>query len=622
MCGIAGLVYFNKSRKVILKQLRDMTDTIIHRGPDDEGHFIDDNIGFGFRRLSIIDLNSGHQPMSDNKEVIWIVFNGEIYNYQSLRKDLISKGCIFKTDSDTEVIINCYKAYGEDCLSRLRGMFCFVIWDKLNNKIFAARDRFGIKPFYYLLNKDHFVFGSELKVIVQSGLCKMDVDLNAVDSYFTYGYIMSPYSIYKDVRKLQAGHYITIDLNKTSTDYKLKQYWCPSFTVLDTYSFDEYKEMLFSKLQESVKMHLVSDVTVGAFLSGGIDSSSVVSIASKLSIERLKTFTIGFKDEEYNESNLANQSSKLYQTEHHELILEPGSANMIAKIVEMYDEPFGDSSAIPTYFVSKLASEHVKVVLSGDGGDEFFGGYDSYKRLLNMHKYNIPNFLRKPLFLTISQLIPQKTTGKRFSYFMSKDKDLAYAYFASVYEGEKKKFFTQHIYKEIASSGIEKHKIGILKESRSSDFLSRMMELDIRSLLVDDILTKVDRASMANSLEVRVPIIDHEFFELASSIPSSMKLNQTNGKIIFKEAMKEQLTNSVYNHRKQGFTIPIKKWFKNDLKDWTMDSLSNPELKKYINESYLKKLRISQKSGSLITRIWPVLIFSEWLYKKSGRNFI
>ena len=592
-----------------------MTNLIAHRGPDDEGHFIENNVGLGFRRLSIIDLNSGHQPMSDINEVAWIVFNGEIYNYQSLRNELINKGYIFKTNSDTEVIINSYKAYGEDCLERFRGMFSFLIWDKTKNKIFAARDRFGIKPFYYFLNNKHFVFGSELKSILISEKSNKSINLKALDSFFTYGYVLSPDSIYADIKKLPAGHKLTIDLNSSYESIKISKYWSPVFSSDNKMSFDELKQKIVEELRESVKMHLVSDVPVGAFLSGGIDSNAVVSQMAELSGNKIKTFTIGFEDKEFSEVDLAREAAIRYGTEHFELIVKPESANMIDALVDMFDEPFADSSAIPTFFVSRLARQHVKVTLSGDGGDEFFGGYNSYSRLDKMKKIRMPKQIRRPLFESISALIPQKVTGKRFSYILSKDPELAYAYFSIVSEHEKKLFYNKDMYHSVRNEPIENVKTGLIKNSISSDYLSKMMELDIQTFMVDDVLTKVDRASMATSLEVRVPIIDHEFFELASSIPTKFKIYNNKGKYILREAFKNFLPESIYSHRKQGFTIPIQKWFKSDLDDWVIDSLSNQSLTEYINIKYIENLKKSDNLGSLVTRIWPILIFSSWLNK-------
>lgn len=614
MCGIAGIAHFNFSHKVILKDLKDMTDTIFHRGPDDEGHLVDNNIGLGFRRLSIIDLSLGHQPMSDSLKKVWIVFNGEIYNYHILRSDLTNLGYRFSTNSDTEVIVNCYLEYGEKCLEKLRGMFAFVVWDKEKNKLFIARDRFGIKPLYYLLDSNGIVFASELKAVYRTNYSKKEIDIKAVDSFFTYGYILSPLTIYKDIKKLPAGHSLSIDLDNPTKTYSPKRYWHPTFSIDYNTSFEDYQYQIREKLRESTKAHLVSDVPVGAFLSGGVDSNSVVSMMSSEYEGKLKTFTIGFEDNKYDESRIAKLTSEKYKSEHHELIINKESALNLEKIISLYDEPFGDSSAIPTYFVSKLAAQHVKVVLSGDGGDEFFGGYDSYRRLLKMSRINLPQSVKYPIFRSLSKILPGNLPGKRFSYTLAQKKMHQYAYFGHMWYDEKSDFFIPEVLRQIRNDPIHRLKTGYLDDSVSNDYLSKMMELDILTYMPDDILTKVDRASMANSLEVRVPIIDHEFFELAMKIPSNHKVKPEKGKYIFREAMRDYLPQEVYNLPKQGFKIPITEWFKDDLNDFVHDNLnSDNSITDFVQRSYLEKLQHTNKLGSKITRIWPIIVFNYWL---------
>lgn len=619
MCGFTGIINFDRANNVDANLLKRMTDTIHHRGPDDEGYFIRGNIGLGFRRLSIIDLKNGHQPMSDTDGKYWIVFNGEIYNYRELRKDLISIGHRFATDSDTEVIIAMYKEYGADCVSRLRGMFAFVIWDSTLNRMFMARDQFGIKPFYYKLCKTGIVFASEMKAITKNKLSDNVVDTDAIDSYFSYGYVLAPYTIYIDVKKLQAGHYMEIDVIKGSIALH-KRYWQPTFCVDKSISYEDYMHEIRESLLDSVKKHLVSDVPVGAFLSGGIDSSSVVSMMASVYNAPLHTFTIGFEEEAYNEAVIAANTSQYFNTIHHQLIITKKSALDLKAIIDLYDEPFADSSAIPTYYVSELASEHVKVVLSGDGGDELFGGYGSYQRLARLRNYNIPEWFRKSCLPLISGIWPSKLPGKRFSYMLSHDTDTVYAHYHMVNSQEKKKLYNNDLYKSVKHSAATRLKSTYITNSKTEDYLSRMMELDIHTYLPDDILTKVDIASMANSIEVRVPILDTEVFNVAARIPSEFKVRNS-GKVIFKDAMSALLPNELKSLPKKGFTIPINQWFKSDFDEFVKDSLCNDTItKQYFKQSYIDRLKDTMNLGSMVSRIWPLLVFYNWQNSSQVEN--
>lgn len=612
MCGITGVCFANNEKIVNPLLLKEMCNVMAHRGPDDEGFFLSRNIGLGFRRLSIIDLHLGHQPMTDAFEQATIVFNGEIYNYQKLKRDLEFRGRLFKTNSDTEVILNCYLEYGIEFVNSLRGMFAFAIWDKRTNKIILGRDRFGIKPLYYSLDKDRLVFASEMKSILKGGFSKKELDWQAVDSYFSYGYILSPLSIYKDIRKLAAGHILVVETNNNNFSGTLYRYWKPEFNEDRSFSFEDYKVQIREKLDESVKAHLVSDVPVGAFLSAGIDSNAVVSMMIKSYPDRVKTFSIGFKDSKYNEAILAKKCADYYGTEHTELYLKPESADIIDKIVDFYDEPFADSSAIPTYFVSKLASESVKVVLSGDGGDEFFAGYGSYQQALKINNFRNLIEIGRPFSRFLSYAMPYSMKGKRFLYSLSKKPSQFYAYAMQVNDMEKRFLFHPDVIDNITKSPSVNIKLCSLNKS-NKDLVSRYTGMDIATYLVDDILTKVDRASMANSLEVRVPIIDHEFFELAARIPSEMKINGNTGKYIFREAIKDQIPYDVYNKPKTGFTIPINEWFADNLIDYYSESLRSAKEIGIFNPAYLKSFYKTKNLGSQITRIWPILVFSKWM---------
>jgi len=617
MCGITGKLYFDQHHHVNYDELKKMTDSIIHRGPDDEGYYIKNNVGLGFRRLSIIDLKSGHQPLSNFDKSIWITFNGEIYNFKELKSDLLKKGYKFRTNSDTEVIVNLYEEYGENCVHYLRGMFAFVIWDERQKQLFGARDRFGIKPFYYYIDKEKFVWGSEIKAINKAKGINKEIDLSALDLYLTYGYITHGKSIFTEIKKLPQAHYFTIDLNKNNR-FNSVQYWDIYFQP-DVYKTEEeWLEVIDCTLSESVKLRLMSDVPLGAFLSGGIDSSSIVALMSKYSSKPVKTFSIGFKESKYNELHYARQIAERYKTDHHEMIVEPESIELLPKLVKAYDEPFADSSAIPTYYVSKFAREYVTVVLSGDGGDELFAGYNSYLKLKNIYRYNImPHYFNKYFWGGINNIIPHRIKGKGITYFLSKNKNNVGAYFSLWTEKERSKLYKPDILQILKNSKGESYKKSIIENSSSNDFITKMQELDMRTYLVDDILTKVDRVSMQNSLEVRVPILDHKFAELSFQIPSNLKLKGNQNKYILTKAMSKYLPQKILTHKKHGFSIPLRLWFKDDLKDYINNRLNsgNNFVCDYLNNKYISKITYDHNIGQrdFSQKIWSLLFLDLWL---------
>ncbi|NVO02099.1 MAG: asparagine synthase (glutamine-hydrolyzing) [Bacteroidetes bacterium] len=610
MCGIVGKINFDKNKKIDGLELKRMTDSLIHRGPDDEGQYIDGNVGLGFRRLSIIDLKSGHQPLSDITNNYWITFNGEIYNFLELKIELVKKGYKFRTNSDTEVIVNLFIEYKEKCVDYLRGMFAFVIWNFQKKELFGARDRFGIKPFHYYIDNDKFVWGSEIKSITVSDNIKKEISIEALDSYFAYGYIQREKSIFTQIKKLLPGHYFYL---KPSEEKKLtiKQYWQINFEPDYSKTIEYWKDAIYQSLNESVKMRMISDVPLGAFLSGGIDSSIVVALMSQNSTNRIKTFSIGFNEEKFSELKFARQVAEMYNTEHHELIVEPESIELLPKLVKAYDEPFADSSAIPTYYVSKFAREYVTVSLSGDGGDELFAGYNSYSKMIALSKSRINN---KFIFGTLNKIIPDYLYGKGLSYYLSKDKNNIGAYFCSWKDYERKKIFNSHIKSNLILYA-ENIKLDLLKNLHS-DFISRMQQLDMQTYMVDDILTKVDRASMMNSLEARVPILDHQFAELSFKIPSEYKINGGNKKYILKETFKDILPKEVLSHKKTGFAVPLDNWFKTDLKDYIYENLNNSSyLYEFLNSKYVHKLLENHQKGvrDYGQQIWSLLFLNEWL---------
>jgi len=619
MCGITGLVYFNRERKVAPDVLKSMADVIYHRGPDDEGYFIQQNVGLGFRRLSIIDLSTGHQPLSNHDDSIHLIFNGEIYNYLEHRDALKQKGYVFKTTTDTEVILHLYEEYGTNCLQYLRGMFAFAIWDNNKQQLFCARDRFGIKPFYYYADHEKFVFGSEIKSILKEGDIDTTLSYEALNSFFAFGYITSDKAIYEKITKLQPAHYLLVSF-KNKADIQISKYWNIEFEPDYSKSEKQWVEEIDATLLETVKLHMISDVPLGAFLSGGIDSSSVVAAMAKNSTRPIETFSMGFKQEKYSELKYAREVAKKYNCKHHEEIVDPESICLLPKLVKAYDEPFADPSVIPTYYVSKFAREHVTVALSGDGGDELFAGYNIYPYLQRIYKYNLaPSLLNKAVWGNVSKLMPQAIRGKTLTYFLSQNRNYLGAHLCIWPKDERKKLILSNGTLRY-SNAPEIFKEKLLSKRSKNDFLSNHLHLDMETYMVDDILTKVDRASMINSLEVRVPLLDHKFAELTFRIPSSLKLKGNEQKYIFKQAVKHAMPEIILNRPKTGFGVPLSLWFKEGLKEYVKDTLfvTRPLLADYLDWNYIKSMTKDDKDGmeKFSSRIWSLLWFEEWLKQK------
>ncbi|SDD92458.1 asparagine synthase (glutamine-hydrolysing) [Pricia antarctica] len=615
MCGICGKFYFDPGRSVLQEDVHKMAKLITHRGPDDSGYYIKGNIGFGFRRLSIIDLYTGHQPLSNEDGTVWIVLNGEIYNHLELREQLITKGHKFSTKTDTETIVHLFEEYGSKCVQHLRGMFAFAIWDEKNKKLFCARDRFGIKPFFYHNNEEGFVFGSEIKCVLSQTKSSSTLSIPMLDQYLTYGYSSEEGTIYQNIKKLRPGHTLEIEHDGK---VKVNRYWDIHYTPDYNKTEEEWCKLIDDKLSESVKVHLMSDVPLGAFLSGGVDSSAIVALMSKNSNAPVKTFSIGFKEAEFNELKYAREVAKMYNTEHYEQIVEPESVALLPDLVDIYDEPFSDASAIPTYFVSKFARENVTVVLSGDGGDELFAGYNRYQRMMNMRNFNIlPEGVSKNFWGGLHKMIPNSVKGKGATYYLSKPKDSFPAFHSIWHQAEREKLFKKELWEDIKQSPAELSRIESFTNSGSTDFLFNMQKMDMQRYMVDDVLTKVDRASMQNSLEVRVPILDHEFAELTATIPSELKLKGNIKKYIFKEAMKKHLPESIISHKKMGFSLPLKAWFKDDLKEYVNDRLIGTKgpLYDYLEPAYVNKIVNEHNNGmrDFNDKIWSLLFLDQWL---------
>ncbi|MEP6902695.1 MAG: asparagine synthase (glutamine-hydrolyzing), partial [Actinomycetota bacterium] len=541
MCGIAGFISKEKSvplagREILLDK---MCKIITHRGPDEQGTIVKNAAALGMRRLSIIDLKSGQQPIFDCSGNLAIVFNGEIYNYQSLKKDLESRGHRFKTNSDTETIIHAYEEFGADCVSHLRGMFAFAIYDFAGESLFIARDRVGKKPlFFSLTDAGNFVFGSELKVLIEHGEISKEIDFSALDSYLTFGYVPEEFCIFKGVHKLAPGHFLLFKNGKITT----KKYWDFDYSPRSEIKTEaEYVEVLREKIKESVKIRLISEVPLGAFLSGGVDSSAIVAMMSQLSDAPVKTFSIGFNEDTFNELKFARIAAKHFNTEHHEFIVTPDLVEIVDDLIWHFDEPFADSSALPTFMVSKMARSFVTVVLSGDGGDELFAGYTRYvtdKKRSGLGK--LPRTFRQNLLKPLSEALPHGAKGKNFLYNTSLDALDRYIDSISYFGKLKKSELYSKVLRENLNGNFSKaEKIyrEIADRVGSKNPTDKLLYLDSKTYLPSDILTKVDRMTMANSLEARVPLLDHELIEFVQTIPAHLKLKGTSTKYIFKKAM-------------------------------------------------------------------------------------
>ena len=622
MCGIAG--YIDLKNKIDLALIKKMTNIMPHRGPDGEGYYFDSDVALGHRRLSIIDIAGGKQPMNYGGSRYWITYNGEIYNFQDLRQQLIKKGYNFITRSDTETILAAYEEYGESCVDYLRGMFAFAIWDKVDRRLFLARDRLGKKPLYYHMSPNLFVFGSEIKVLLQHDAISREVDLQAIADYFTYNYIPFPRTIFKSISKLLPGHTLIIQCDEDEKlSFSQNEYWDLSYSPDFDSSEEQWCEALRDKLSEATRLRMISDVPLGAFLSGGVDSSAVVAFMAKAQSTPVKTFSIGFKEEDFSETHYARQISECFGTEHHEFIIEPDAIEVLPKLAWEYDEPFADSSAIPTYYVSKLAREYVTVILSGDGGDETFAGYRRYPWATKMHRYDLfPNFCKKILFGIPSSLMLDGMKGKGMLRHLSRPPFERYAglntfgetsYLEKLFSSELKSSLRGEFSESYPDFSLSKH---YYDHCNIDDYLTRLQYLDTKVYLAEDILTKVDRASMFCSLETRAPLLDHEVLELAAKIPSQLKIKGGVTKYILKKALQPLLPENILYRKKMGFGVPLVHWFKKDLINYSYDVLlSSSALQRgYFDSSYIKTiLEIHKKRGrDMSPQIWALLFFEHW----------
>ncbi len=625
MCGIVGLFDQYGRHEIDQQRLTQMNQTQLHRGPDEGEIYVEPGIGLGHRRLSIMDVSSGQQPLFNEDGSVVVIFNGEIYNYQELAKELIALGHTFRTHCDTEVIVHAWEEWGEQCVKRFRGMFAFGVWDRNHEILFMARDHMGIKPFYYAqLENGLFVFSSELKAILAHPEFNREMDPRAIEDYFAYGYIPEPKTIFKKAHKLSPGFYLK--LKRGEKQSQPQQYWDVPFKTDDSISIPEAQEEIVKRLRESVDLHLMTEVPLGAFLSGGVDSSAVVAMMSGLLDEPVNTCSISFGNPAFNESRYAQEVADRYHTNHHVEQVEHDDFDLIDKLALLYDEPFADSSAMPTYRVCELARERVTVVLSGDGGDENLAGYRRYR--WHMYEEKMRSMLslgiRKPLFGLLGHIYPKADWAPKVlrakATFEALARDSVEGYFHSVSimsDQMRQRLFTTSFKQDLQ----EYQAIEVLRthaeQSPTDDPLSRVQYLDMKTYLVGDILTKVDRASMAHALEVRVPLLDHKLVEWISSLPVSYKLQGSEGKYIFKKALEPHLSDNILYRDKMGFAVPLADWFRGALRERVRKAILGPTLADtgVFNMQFLEEMVDQHQSGrrDYSAPLWTLLMFESFL---------
>ncbi len=627
MCGLAGIFDTRGERPVDRALLDRMNERQHHRGPDEGGLHLEPGLGLGHRRLSIIDLAAGQQPMASADGNLVLVYNGEVYNFAELADELRALGYTFRTHCDTEVILYAYAAWGEACVTRFRGMFAFALWDRPRRQVFLARDRLGIKPLYYAPLADGTVlFGSELKALTACPQLPRQIDPLAVEDYFGFGYVPEPRTIYRAALKLPPGH--TLTLRRGEPVPSPRQFWDLPLEARPV-SGDVTGELI-ERLREAVRIRLVAEVPLGAFLSGGVDSSAVVAMMAGLSGEPVNTCSIAFGEAAYDETVYANDIAQQYRTRHHREQVAADDFDLLDVLADVYDEPFADSSAIPTYRVCELARKHVTVALSGDGGDESFGGYRRYRWHLQEQRLRgrLPLALRRPLFGALGALYPKANWAPRVlrakATFQSLARDSLEGYFDSVAvlpDALRAPLYSPAFRRELqgyrAIEALRRHD----RLAGAGDPLRRVQYLDFKTYLPGDILTKVDRASMAHALEVRVPILDHPFVEWAAGLPSQIKVQGGEGKAVFKQALERHLPRDILYRPKQGFAVPIAKWFRGPLRERVRGAVLGPQLagSGWFDMGYLTRLVDEHQSGRRdhATALWTLLMFEAFL-RRSG----
>jgi asparagine synthase (glutamine-hydrolysing) len=630
MCGIVGIFDLAAERPIERDVLERMNATHSLRGPDGEGYHVEPGLGFGHRRLSIIDLSGGKQPLYNEDGSVVVTFNGEIYNFPELIPELTSHGHVFKTRCDTEVIVHAWEQWGEACVERFNGMFAFAVWDRNQKALFLARDRLGIKPLYYAFTPDsRLLFGSELKSLLAANALPRRLRAEAAEEFFAFGYVPDPKTILEGVHKLAPGH--TLKLTRDKPRAQPRQYWDAKLEPRAAGTFSDVTEELVARLRRSVKMQMISDVPLGAFLSGGVDSSAVVAMMAEVSKTPVRTCSISFSDTGFDESQYAALVAKKFNTVHTVERAEPDDPGMIDTLAGLYDEPFADSSALPTYHVCRLARRNVTVALSGDGGDENFGGYRRYR----WHVYEesvrrkIPAAIRHVVFGLLGSLYPKLDWAPKVlrakSTFEALARDSVEGYFHGVTilpARLRQKLFSKRFRSELQGYGAIEVFRGHMGRAPTDHPLALIQYLDYKTYLPGDILTKVDRASMAHSLEVRVPILDHEFVDWAGTVPAEQKLNGKEGKYVFKKALESRLPREILYRPKMGFGVPLARWFRDELKDQARARLLSDDLRGngIFDGDFVRGLLDDHQSGrsDFGSIIWALMMFDAFQRRVLG----
>jgi len=626
MCGLCGFIINNiAGTKDYRGTLAKMTNVLAHRGPDSEGHYYTDTdkavVGLGHRRLSIIDLSEkANQPLGNEDGSVLVVFNGEIYNYEELTKELTAKGHLFQSQSDTEVIVHLYEDMEDQCVNKLDGMFAFALWDKKRKRLLIARDRMGIKPLFYVFKGDNFYFSSEIKALLLLEEVSRQIDFKALDSYFTYGYIPGSRTIFQDIKKLPPASFLIFE-NK---ELNIKPYWSIQYLPKNNLPENELIDEFIETFSKAVKRHLVSDVPLGAFLSGGVDSSIVVALMNRIGEKSIDTFSIGFNSGGKDELDYAEAVANRYGTHHHEFKVEPEMTQILPELIWYLDEPFFDNSIIPTFYISKLTREKLKVALSGDGGDEIFGGYEWTRRHQYNHFYQaVPPFIRKGINKLASGWRPSheygtglRSKGTRFIRDLNTGMEEAFLRRTTVSYPFRQKLYTQGMKEELENFDAANYQAQLFSEAGVSDAREKMLYIDTMSYLPDDCLFKVDRMSMAHGLEVRVPFLDRELVEFSARIPFKYKIRGLTSKYILKKAFAPYLPKKTLKQRKQGFTIPISAWLRAELGDLAGKILLSNSLEKrgLFEQKRLNWMLEAHKNGKqeLGHRIWSLVVFEVW----------
>ena len=623
MCGICGFI--GEHARMTQATLERMNDSLVRRGPDDGGLYTARGIGMAMRRLSIIDLGGGHQPIGNEDNTIQVVYNGEIYNYRQLRESLQQRGHIFRTDSDTEVLVHLYEEYGDALVEHLEGMFAFSIWDSVRELLVIARDRLGIKPLYYAYDGRNLVYGSEIKALLASGMVDANIDYQGLDAFMAFTYIPAPLTIYREIRKLEPGHVLVYESGRIA----IERYWDLDFTTDPAPDRETWSQLFDTAIDSAVGSHLVSDVPVGAFLSGGVDSSLVVALMSKYASDAVQTCTMGFGGQVnplLDERPLAAAVAERYGCKYHEATVEPDFRSIVGEIVDAFDEPFADDSVIPTYYVSQITSEKVKVALSGLGGDELFAGYQRYTGVYLGEIYSryMPGFLHRSLVNPLIQRLPEPSHGgdkinhaKRFAAAVKQTPDRRYLDFVSTLPpGERRAMFSPEVASQVDFEATGRVITDPFNACNANDDVSRAMYADMKTYLPEDILALSDRLSMWHSLEVRVPFLDHRLVELSARLPVRHKLNMKHKKILLKQIAARYLPEKVISHRKQGFESPMAAWLKTDLADYARDVLGPERLgatglfdPDFVSDRLEQHMTGRQKNNKLL---FSLIIFQEW----------